>query len=409
MLFYDFSLRGSFLLLAVVSSLSPCSAKEINQDGSLSWSPGFKRIPLENVTASYAPSTAQCPRGPLVRPAVGLSRDERRYIEKRKRIARPALAAWLGKQDKEFSNFTASKLPTIALVSSGGGYRSMMLGGGLIKTLDNRESNSTLAGLYQAITYHSGLSGGAWLLSSIVGNDQAPISKLKDLWLPALVNNSLYPTHTDTSLEFPIVQKDVAAKSKAGFVPTTADAWGRFLAIQLIGGPDGGVAKTMSAITRTSSFIRGRQPYPIITALSVPEQDLFGKCDPADNATQYEFTPYEFGSWDQGVKAFTRTETLGTTLSDGKVLTNGTCVRGFDNMGYIMGTSSNKFQESCGETSLAVIAAVLEPITNAGHKTARRDLYAPYPNPFKNYNASTSVSSQSELYLVDGGQGNLSP
>jgi lysophospholipase len=281
----------------------------------------------------------------------------------------------------------------------------MMLGGGLIQTLDKRESNGTLAGLYQAFTYHAGLSGGAWLLSSIAGNDQAPISKLKQLWLPALVNNSLYPTHTDTSPDFPVVAKDVSAKNAAGFIPTTADAWGRFLGIQVLGGADGGAAKTMSSIARSRTFRRGTAPYPIITALGVNQKDIYGVCDPADNATQYEFTPYEFGSWDRGVNAFARTDILGTALSDGKASSNSSCVRGYDNLSYVIGTSSNKFQESCGETSLAVIGAVLEPITNAKHNKTRRDLYAPYPNPFANYSKSPSVSSESELYLVDGGQG----
>jgi lysophospholipase len=406
MLFHDFAVRSSFLLLAVVSCLTPCSARDEYQLQRSAPQRSGRGSKARNVTASYAPSPITCPPGDLVRPAVGLSTNEKRYIDQRKRLTTPALASWLDKVDPSFNakNFTRN-LPTIALVSSGGGYRSMLLGGGLIQTMDNRESNGTMAGLYQAFTYHSGLSGGAWLLSSIAGNDQAPISKLKQLWLPALVNNSLYPTHTDTSPDFPVVAKDISAKNAAGYLPTTADSWGRFIGIQMFGGPDGGVAKTMSGIAQTRSFGNAAAPYPIITALGVDEKDIYGRCDPVDNATQYEFTPYEFGSWDQGVKAFARTEILGTALSGGKPPSNSSCVRGYDNLSYVVGTSSNKFQEACGETTLAVIAATLEPITNAGHNKTRRDLYAPYPNPFKNYSGSPFVSSEPELFLVDGGQG----
>jgi len=295
----------------------------------------------------------------------------------------------------------------MALVSSGGGYRSLLLGGGLIQALDARESTAPTKGLYQAFTYHAGLSGGAWLLASIAGNDHPTISTLKTtLWQDALVNNSLYPVNTPTSKDYPIVDRDVASKARAGFIPTIADAWGRFLSIQMLKGPSGGVGTTMSSIAQTPSFLAVHAPYPIITALGEDEKDMGGPmCDPPDNGTQYEFTPYEFGSWDHGVNAFVKTEVLGSSLSNGASSSNGSCIRGYDDLGYIMGASSNKFQESCGETSIAVIAAMLQPIVNAAHNASRRDLYAPYTNPFRNYPGSPLVSSQPELLLVDGGEG----
>jgi lysophospholipase len=400
MLSHGFVVRDSFLLLALLSSLASCGVIDGSHNRQAI---RLRDAPPKNASDSYAPISIKCPDEVLVRPAVGLSQGESTYIEKRRSVVRPALASWLEHVDPAFST---KNLPDIGLISSGGGYRAMLLGGGLVQALDNRESNSTTKGLYQAFLYHAGLSGGAWLLSSIAGNDDAPISKLKKLWLPALVENSLYPLHTLTSPDFPLVSKDVAAKNAAGFVPTLADPWGRFLAFQLFDGTKGGIAKTMSSIVKGSSFARATTPYPIITALGVPETDLSGPCDPRDNATQYEFTPHEFGSWDRGVKAFTRTETLGTVLSNGQAPASGSCVRGYDNLGYIIGTSSNKFQESCGTTTLAVvIGAMLSPITNAGHNRTSRDMYAPYANPFKNYAGSPSVSTSSELFLVDGGQG----
>lgn len=55
----------------------------------------------------------------------------------------------------------------------------------------------------------------------------------------------------------------------------------------------------------------------------------------AENATVWEFTPYEFGSWAFGSQykspgAFTPIEYLGTSVDDGSP--NGTCWKGFDQL-----------------------------------------------------------------------------
>ncbi|KAF2422446.1 lysophospholipase, partial [Tothia fuscella] len=355
-----------------------------------------------SVLAGYLPEPKKCPSGTLVRQAsTGLSQEEKSYVEERRKNATENLASWLQITDKAFST---KNLPALALVSSGGGYRSMLLGGGIVQAMDARESKEATKGLLQALTYHTGLSGGAWLLSSLIGNDYPTISTLKtELWQPGLVKNTLYPLNTGTSKEFLEVTKDLAAKGQSGYAPTNTDAWGRLLAYQLLSGPDGGAGKTLSSVVDMASFAGVHIPYPIITALGVSPADSNGICDPADNSTQYEFTPYEFGSWDRGLGAFTATRTLGSVISNGT--SNGTCLNNYDNLGYILGTSSSKFQEACG-SSLEIIAAMLEPAVNQAHNKTRRDLYAPYPNPFRNYPGSPLVSADPELLLVDGGQAN---
>jgi lysophospholipase len=68
----------------------------------------------------------------------------------------------------------ASALPNIGLAVSGGGYRALMNGAGVLAAFDSRTDNSTssghLGGLLQASTYLAGLSGGAWLVGSFVNN-----------------------------------------------------------------------------------------------------------------------------------------------------------------------------------------------------------------------------------------------
>jgi len=179
------------------------------------------------------------------------------------------------------------------------------------------------------------------------------------------------------------------------------------LSTQLLYGNDGGVAKHFSDLSTLSNFTSFTVPYPIITSLGVKTQD--GECLPGPNATQYEFSPYEFGSFDQGVAAFANTKYLGSSINNGKPVNN-SCVTGFDNTGLILGTSSNLFNEVCAPISglglkmLSNDTVDLLGILNTAHEVTTRDEYAAYPNPFFNYSTSSLVSSESELHLVDGGE-----
>ncbi|KAJ6102325.1 hypothetical protein N7486_004752 [Penicillium sp. IBT 16267x] len=116
-----------------------------------------------------------------VRPASGLSSQNSTYRQQRKQIAEQNLKSWMSKTNSGFQ--TDGTLPTLALTTSGGGYRTLLTGAGVIQGLDARDSNISTSGLYLAFTYQSGLSGGVWLVSSIAGNNYPTISFLKEnLW-----------------------------------------------------------------------------------------------------------------------------------------------------------------------------------------------------------------------------------
>lgn len=103
----------------------------------------------------YQPVEVPCPDTALVRDATGLGTPEAEYIASRKEKADAALAQWLERQ----GSFGNSSQPTVALASSGGGYRALLAGAGVIKAFDAREGSNEVSGLYQALTYQSGLSG----------------------------------------------------------------------------------------------------------------------------------------------------------------------------------------------------------------------------------------------------------
>ena len=283
---------------------------------------------VQAALSGYAPLPVTCPSTPLVRTATGISASESSYISSRGPIASAALGAWLQKVNSAFST---ANLPTVALTTSGGGLRSLLTGAGVIQALDSRDSNVGTSGLYQGLTYQAGLSGGGWLLSSFAGNNYPTISNLETtLWTTAFAESLLVPENLEVGGAYAQISVDVVAKNAAGYPPTIVDVYGRLLAYQLLKGPDGGVATELSSITGFSNFTSHNVPYPIITSLNV--ETATGVCTPPNNTVIYEFSPYEFGSFDSGVNAFTQTKYLGTSLANGTP-TKATCETNYDNLG----------------------------------------------------------------------------
>ena len=378
-------------------------------------------IPIPSL---YAPRKTSCPSTSFVRPATSLSPSESAYISARAPKAAAALASWVNKAG---SGFDTSKVPTVALVSSGGGYRALLTGAGIIQGLDARDSTAGTAGLYQGLTWHSALSGGGWLLGSIIGSNWPTVSSLRDgRWAKAFAAGLFDPN--GNPLNYGPITVDILAKQGAGYKPTLVDAYGRALSYQLLPGFDGGAAVTLSGVTGNSNFKSNDVAYPIFVADGVNTFD--GQCIPNATGTQYELHPYEFGSWDAGVRAFTPTQYLGTSVTNGAPATP--CTVNYDNLGYVMGTSSNVLNEvslpilpvcyHCAYlpdqvqvTPLPLCAPIptianntiegfLASIINTAHALTTRDLYAPYLNPFRGSAASTLVSAQTELDLADGGE-----
>lgn len=236
--------------------------------------------------------------------------------------------------------------------------------------------------------------------------------------------------------EYVEITGDLAAKEAAGFETTIIDAWGQLLSYQLLPGNTGGDNIRLSGLTSLSNFTSHRIPYPIITALGV-DNSYEGQCNAYANATQYEFHPYEWGSWDQGVSAFARTKYMGSSLTNGAPTVAGKCIEDYDNLGYVFGTSSDIFTYALCDLLLpfasidegldnvfdlilngtngipqplksvtAPLANVLEAIVNdsSEEKEPRyEDLFGIYPNPFYQYAPSTTVSDYELITMVDGG------
>ncbi|KAL8730857.1 MAG: hypothetical protein Q9166_003784 [cf. Caloplaca sp. 2 TL-2023] len=388
---------------------------------------GLQQRALPNAPNGYAPERLDCPSTrPTVRSAEDLSDSERQWLDTRlsktinpmrdllQRINIPSFDAPLYITNNERNR---SALPNIGIAMSGGGYRALLNGAGAIAAFDGREDNATsaghLGGLLQSTTYLGGLSGGGWLVGSLFVNNFTTVSdSLND------------PSHTvwqfdqsifegpdqgsiqllDTADYFKTIEGQVIGKRDAGFNRSVTDYWGRALSFQLVNATDGGPAYTWSSIALADNFKQGETPFPVLVADGRAPGELLI----SGNTTVYEFNPFEFGTWDPTTFGFVPVEFLGSNFSGGELAPGVQCVRGFDNAGYIMGTSSslfNQFLLNVNTTSLPAFAKnfISNILTAIGQDN--NDIADYSPNPFYGYHNSTSRNAQSgRLTLVDGGE-----
>ncbi|KAI4200424.1 MAG: hypothetical protein LQ350_003962 [Teloschistes chrysophthalmus] len=395
-------------------------------DASASLDALYRRA-LPNAPDGYTPEHLDCPANrPVLRSAARLSSNESSWLDTRRNKTVDPMRDLLRRinipnfDGPSYINKNAknqSALPNIGIAMSGGGYRALTNGAGAIAAFDSREDNSTspghLGGLLQSATYLGGLSGGGWLVGSLFINNFSTVS--------ALLND---PSHTvwqfdhsilegpdaggvqllDTASYFHKIADQVSDKGDAGFNRSLTDYWGRALSFQLINATDGGPGYTWSSIALADNFKQGDTPFPVLVA----DARGPGETVISGNSTVYEFNPYEFGTWDPTTFAFVPVEYLGSNFSGGVLAPSAKCVRGFDNAGYVMGTSSslfNQFLLQANTTSIPDFAKsfITDLLESVGRDN--NDIADYSPNPFYGYHNSTSRNAQSNrLTMVDGGE-----
>ncbi|KAM3067079.1 Lysophospholipase 1 [Clarireedia jacksonii] len=387
-----------------------------------------KRGAPDSPTGGYAPGNVDCPSDrPIIRSASALSPNETEWLLLRRNKSIAPMISFLNRAN--ISRFNASEyiskisneqkiLPNIGIAISGGGYRAMLNGAGFIAAADSRTENSTngggIGGLLQSATYMSGLSGGAWLVGSIYINNFSTVTALRDGSSDSSVwqfSNSILkgPESSGVSIAniadyYDVLVDDVDSKAGAGYETTVTDYWGRALSFQLVNASNGGPAYTFSSIAQGKSFTSGDTPFPVLVADGrAPGTKLVSL-----NSTVYEFNPFELGSWDPTTYGFAPLRYIDSNFSSGVIPPESPCVRGFDQVGFAMGTSSSLFNTfllyinstTVPEFFKDAITSILQQVDSEENDVA---LYK--PNPFFGYNNKTNENSQStQLTLVDGGE-----
>ncbi|RLV91565.1 hypothetical protein JA1_003801 [Spathaspora sp. JA1] len=368
-------------------------------------------------TDSYAPGEIDCPANKsVVRLANHVNPEEANWVQSRNEITDQQLIEFLdhaNMDDFDAQDFINSlnRSIKIGLAFSGGGYRAMLVGAGQFAALDNRTSGAWengLGGLVQASTYLVGLSGGNWMVGTIAMNNFTHVEEIIDqgkIWdlTQSILNPGGWKVWQTLSY-FKQLNQDLDDKRDAGFDVSLTDMWGRALSHQFFSElEDFGAALTWSTLQSSNVFTNHEMPFPIVVSVGREPGTLVI----SDNSTVFEFNPFEMGSWDPTLYQFTPVKYLGTEYNNGSPV-NDSCIGGFDNAGFIMGTSSslfNQFLLQINTTDLA--SAVKDIITNILEGVSHRenDIAVYKPNPFYNTSVGAKkISSNETLYLVDGGE-----
>ncbi|KAF4307385.1 diphthamide biosynthesis protein [Botryosphaeria dothidea] len=378
----------------------------------------------------YTPTRENCPSvRPTLRNGRSLSPNETAWLETRRNNTVSAMRDLLGRLNItgfdsnsyiDDARNNVSALPNIGIAASGGGWRALLNGAGAVAAFDSRTPNSTntghIGGLLQSSTYLAGLSGGGWLVSSLYGNNWTSIQDIIDT--NSDQSGSFFNFDNgilegpdqggiqvlSTAQYYSTIYDQVNGKSDAGFDTSITDYWGRALSFNLLNASNGGPAYTFSSIADDEYFTRGEAPMPLLVA----DGRNPGEIIIASNTTNYEFNPWEMGSFDPTVFGFVPLRYVGSNFSAGELPSNESCVRGFDSLSFVFGTSSSLFNQALlqlNDTNIPdTFRGVLQGILS-GVGEDNDDIADWSPNPFYHWNNDTNPSAQTKrLTLVDGGE-----
>jgi len=383
-----------------------------------------------NPAGSYAPQTGNCPEdAPHVRLGGQLSPQELEWLPTRRNATLGPMTDLLSRLnitgldvDEYIQRHreNASALPNIGIACSGGGYRAMLACAGVVEAFDIRTTGSTekgqLGGILQSATYISGLSGGNWMVGSLYTNNFTSVQDIVSANTSAGADTSLWQLGNsifegpagdgiralDTLSYFKHIKDAVSEKKDAGYNTTITDYWGRALSHQLVNASRGGPEYTFSSIASQTWFSSGSAPMPFSIALGRRPDEIV---IPA-NATVLDINPWEIGSEDASLRAFAPLKYIGSNFSDGR-LESKECVTGFDNVGFVMGTSSSLFNQAFIKSNASESDNILKKAIKKvlGHISEGNQDIADWVNPFYNFSSvRSSISQAQRLALVDGGE-----
>jgi lysophospholipase len=214
---------------------------------------------------AYTPKVSKCPPGfTLIRKAgppshQSLSPSELAYLDARKSKVLPG--AWksylanVHKSKVSLPDYVSSilsghcrSMPNLGIAVSGGGYRAALFGAGVMNALDGRNSTAAstgTGGLLQSATYLTALSGGSWLVTSLI---QANFPLIQELIFGSnsssefagwMAQFGLVAATNDSTLNGEFIAEltaELEGKEAAGFPVTITDLWARALARHFVNG-----------------------------------------------------------------------------------------------------------------------------------------------------------------------------
>ncbi|KAH9485342.1 Lysophospholipase 3 [Psilocybe cubensis] len=401
------------------------------------------RAPSDSVTA-YAPTTnVQCPdlsTTSLIRSFSPqnqtLHPGEQAYVSTREKTTiLQAWKDWLGDGSAlgyNLANFT-SPFPRVAITIPGGGLRAAQYGASSLLVLDARNVSSKAAGtggLLQVASYMAGLSGGSWITGSLLFNNFPTLDDLvfgngKDLdgWLldiPFVTpdgDNLLSDKNQDF---FGSILWSVISKANQGIDTSLTDVWSRMISYHFLNQTSRsnfftndtghGAGQLWSDIPLIPAYQAHLTPFPIVVADSRPSNSNSTGILSLDSVV-YEITPLELASYDPFLSSGMNLTFAGTHLDGGRSLNGSACVIGFDQAGFIMGSSASLFNQilDFGTNTLSQFSSsdstgLLYLLQRQLREVrTRANDVANWPNPFQGQaSASFQDTDATWINLIDG-------
>uniref|UniRef100_A0AAR2LI05 Phospholipase A2 n=1 Tax=Pygocentrus nattereri TaxID=42514 RepID=A0AAR2LI05_PYGNA len=203
-----------------------------------------------------------------------ISEAEKVFLMKRKEVASRALKRALNLN----TNPDPSRVPTVAVVCSGGGTRAMTCTLGSLRGLQK-------LGLLDTVSYITAVSGATWAVSSLYGDPGWSVKKMDEgmLSVQKELSKSMSSLFSPRLLQY--YSSELEQREREGHPVSLIDMWGLFLE-QLIFGKK--KACTLSDQQRAVS--EGQNPLPIYTAVNTKQDASVSMM-----AEWCEFTPFEVG------------------------------------------------------------------------------------------------------------------
>ncbi|KAJ3092506.1 Lysophospholipase 1 [Quaeritorhiza haematococci] len=337
-----------------------------------------------------------------------ISQSEKQWIDSRTNQTRAAWRTYLNQANLsgllDVEQFVSQeRLPRVALTFSGGGLRAMLVSAGTIMSLDARNTTATsrgTGGILQSSSYFGALSGSSWLLGALYNNGFPTIPDLFNWNILKVNHNILLPTTgrgiIGTVELYSRFGDEVKAKNESGFNTTMGSC------SELSNSSDYGVNQTFSALMSKTPLVNHDAPFPLVVVNEVIPPNI--------EHSRWEISPLEAGSWETDFNAFVPTNILGSQFINDTISNqppwNGNCTYGFDNLGFVVGTSSSIFSEivtRLNDSHPLLPDRLFQWLSNKAT--------AIYPNPFLNGSSSSGTSesnntnplTESALDFVDGG------
>ncbi|XP_039744356.1 cytosolic phospholipase A2 epsilon [Pteropus medius] len=238
-----------------------------------------------------------CPKTLDVRLGYSLCPEELEFLQKRKVVVAEALKQVLQLEE----DLQMDEVPLIAIMSTGGGTRSMTAMYGHLLGLQKLN-------LLNCASYITGLSGATWTMATLYRDPDWSSKNLESAIFEArrhVVKDKMPALSPDQLSRY---QEELRQRSKEGYKVNFTDFWG--LLVEACLGDERNECKLSE---QRAALSQGQNPLPIYLTINVKDdvsnQDFREWC---------EFSPYEVGMQKYG--AFVPTELFGSEFFMGRLM-----------------------------------------------------------------------------------------